>query len=112
MMNSAAVMSSARRGQFDVPLAIIAVHIRNRAFVRVRQWVIRPFGDRDIRAARDLEQAQRIDRRQAGVDVAEDRRQADQLQLGRGQREEDRHAVVHAGVGIDDDFTRHKFLFS
>src|SRR5690606_9930758 len=57
-----------------------------------------------------LQQAQRVGGGEIGVDVAENGRQPDHVQLWRAQREEDRHRVVDAGIGVDNDFARHYTL--
>ena len=64
--------------------------------------------DRDVGAAGEFDDLQRV----AGVlhqaDVAGDRDDAEDVEiLGRGEREEDGDGVVLAGVGVDDDLAFH-----
>ena len=51
----------------------------------------------------ELEHPQRVGGRLGERLVAGDGRDAEQLELGRGQREQDRDRVVVAGVAVEDD---------
>jgi hypothetical protein len=64
-------------------------------------------GDRDVVAAGELEDAQRVGRGLRERLVAGDRRDAEQLDLGTGEREQHRHRVVVAGIAVEQDRYRH-----
>ena len=66
------------------------------------QRPFRPAEHRRVLAPGDLAYDQRIALGQAAGDVARDRGYGQHLQLGRGEGQEQRHGVVHAGVAIDD----------
>ena len=69
----------------------------------------RPLGagrDRHVAATGELEHAQRVRRRLVERLVAGDGRDAEQLELGRGEREQERDRVVVAGVAVEDDRRR------
>ncbi len=63
--------------------------------------------DRDVAASGDLERDERVAGRLVERLVAGDGRDADQLDLGRREREQDRDRVVVAGVAVDDDRRAH-----
>ena len=71
----------------------------------------RPVGagrDGHVGAAGELEHAERVRRRLLERLVARDGRDPDQLDLGRGEREQDRDRVVVAGVAVEDDRRAHR----
>ena len=65
-------------------------------------------GDRDVAAARDFERDERVAGRLVERLVARHGRDADQLDLRRGEREQDRDRVVVTGVAVDDDLRAHR----
>ena len=92
----------ARGGQVGAVEAALAVHVRgDRALAHER-----PVGaavDRDVAAAGELEHAQGVRGRLLDRLVAADGRDADELELGRGEREQERDRVVVAGIAVEDD---------
>jgi hypothetical protein len=96
-----------RLGQIDAAQPVGAVHEVRRAVEDALQRLVRAVGHGNVVAPGEGQQAQRVLRRQVGVDVAKGRGQPDDLQLRRGQGKEDRHGVVDARVGVDDDLLRH-----
>ena len=96
---------AARRRQVGAVEAGLAVHVRRDVALAHE----RPVGarvDRDVAAARELEHAQRVRRRLVERLVAGDGRDADELELGRGEREQERDRVVVTGVAVEDDRRR------
>jgi hypothetical protein len=84
----------------------LAVHVRRGAELASPRRV-RPGGDRNVAAAGDLERDERVPGRLVERLVAGDRRDTDQLDLRRGEREEDRDRVVVPRVAVDDDRRAH-----
>jgi hypothetical protein len=64
-------------------------------------------GDRDVGAADELEDAERVGGRLRERLVAVRRRDAEELELRAREREEDRDRVVVARVAVEDDRRRH-----
>ncbi len=63
--------------------------------------------DRDVGPVRQFHDAARIRLGQAQGHVAGHRHDPEHVELGRGQGQEDRHGIVLAGIGVDDDLARH-----
>jgi hypothetical protein len=68
-----------------------------------RQRLHGPCGDGDVGSTGDLQQGERIAGRHVGVGVAEHGGEAHHFELGRFEGIEDRHRVVDAGIGVDQD---------
>ena len=64
--------------------------------------------NRDIRSPRQFDQTARIALCDGERQVAGDRDEAKHLQLGRAERQQDGHRVVHPRIGVDDDPPRHR----
>ena len=94
-----------RLGQLGAVEARLAVDVRRGAEV-APQRRLGAGGDRDVAPAGDLERDERVAGRLVERLVAGDGRDADQLDLRRGEREQDRDRVVVAGVAVDDDRCR------
>ena len=65
--------------------------------------------DRDPGPASQLQDRARIALGHGQRQIAGDRDEAQYIDFGCGQCQQDRHRVVGAGVGIDDDWARHRF---
>ena len=94
-----------RRRQLGPVEAALAVDVRrDRAAAHERPVGAR--GDRNIAATGELEHLERVRGRLLERLVAGDRRDADELELRRGEREQERDRVVVAGVAVEDDRRR------
>src|SRR5438034_7342653 len=85
--------SRRRLGQLRAVETALAVHVRRRP-QRAPQWSGRAGGDGNVGAARQLEHLERVAGRLVERRVAGDGRDRAQLDLGRGEREQDRDRVV------------------
>ncbi len=63
--------------------------------------------DRQLGAAGQLDDAERVARRRRQRQIAGNRNQPQHIELWRGERQEDRDRVVDPGIGVDDDRARH-----
>ncbi len=63
--------------------------------------------DADVGAAGQFDEGAGVARSRGERHVAGDRHQAQHLELGRGQCQQDGDGVVDAGIGVDDDRARH-----
>ncbi len=72
------------------------------------QRLPRTGGHRDVGAAGDFQQPERIRQGQFERHVAGHRRQCFDLQLRRTNRQENRERVIYPGVGIDDHTARRR----
>jgi len=77
------------------------------AAIRADQRAGRAGGYQDVRAPGDFEHTQRVARGLLDLRVAVHRRHPDDFQFRRAEREQQRHRVVHAGVGVEQDFAGH-----
>ncbi len=73
------------------------------AIEAARQKIVRADGDGDIDAAREMQEIERIAGGLRGIDIAADRADADQLDLGRGEQIGQRHGIVDAGIAVEVD---------
>jgi hypothetical protein len=87
--------------------AVLAVDLRVRVARRPHQRAARSGRDRNVGPPADLEYPERIQRGLLGAGIPENRRDRQHVQLRRAQREQQRHRIVHAGVGVDQDAQRH-----
>src|SRR5207237_7154921 len=85
----------------------LAVHVRSRSQLPP-QRAVGACGDRDVSATGELEHLERVAGGLLQRLVAGDGRDTSQLDLGRGEREQNRDRVVVAGVAVDDDGDVHR----
>ena len=83
--------------------AVFAVHVRRAAGVVAPAEVVRPDGDGDVVDPGEIEQRQRVGGAAGGIRVAGDRRDADDLDRGLGEKVREGEGVVDAGVAVDED---------
>src|ERR671920_1921794 len=70
------------------------------------EWTVRAGGDGDVGAVDELEHAQRVRGRLLERLIAGDRRDAEELELGRRECEQQRDRVVVTGVAVEQDLGR------
>ena len=83
----------------------LAVHVR-RDVALAQERLVGAGVDRDVGAARELEHAQRVGGRLVERLVARDGRHADELELGRGDGQQEGDRVVVTGIAVEDDRRR------
>ena len=94
-----------RRRQVGAVEAGLAVHVR-RDVALAHERLVGARVDRDVGAAGELEHAQCVGGRLVERLVAGDGRHADELELGRGDGEQQRNRVVVTGIAVEDDRRR------
>ena len=77
------------------------MHVPGPLRLRVHQRLAGAGGHRDVGAAGQVQHPQRVLRRLRQVDVAVHGRDQPEVDLGAGQRQQDRQRVVDAGIGVD-----------
>ena len=95
----------ARRGQVGAVETRLAVHVSGDV-ARPDERLVGARVDGDVGATGKLEHLERVRGRLVDRLVSGDRRDRDELELGRGQREQDRNRVVVARVAVEDDRRR------
>lgn len=91
-----------RRRQIGAVEAGLAVHVLRRHQV-ARQRPVRAGEDPHVRPPGQFADLARVQRGQVERNIAGDAGDAENLQLRRGERQQDRHRVVLPRVGVDDD---------
>ena len=84
----------------------LAVDLGHRAR-RAQQRALRAGIDRHVATARELQDAARVVGRLCHRHIARDRRDAQQLELGRAEGHQQGQRVVLAGIGVDDQAVHH-----
>ena len=92
-------------GEIHASEAVGAVHVA-RGDQTAEQRMAGAGRDRDIGAIGDFDEAQRVGESEFERYVAADRRDGFDFQLRRAQGQKDRHHVVNAGIGVQDDAAR------